>query len=267
MSTEGELVGSELVFASGATNRFADPVLVWNGLNYGLLMREFLPGYYYTFHFVLISAEGRIIHPLAPLNDRAGLYNSSTQELLWNGSNFVWLRTEQRDGISVLLLQFVSEEGELFGEEVRLSDTVSTAALTWTGTEYGLVYDRSSAVPSRAYFQRLNEDGEPLGEPIMLIESVNSRSRHPDVVWGDDGYVVFLLDNRVASDQGLRFVRLTEEGLIVGQGIVTWVPIGSDRMGYQELNIVLGNRDYALLWTTVLYPDLGLYFRRIGGCW
>ncbi len=154
------------------------------------------------------AANGRGAATWCPLTETWGV----TYWDYTDGTSDVYFRQLSEEGVPVDDAKLITRApGDAFG-----------AAMVWTGTEYGLVWqDRRDGV-WEIYFNRLTPDGEKLG-PDRRVTFAADWSINPTLIWTGVEYVVAWQDwrHRVSAPDNFEvyFTFLDREGLEIGDDI------------------------------------------------
>jgi hypothetical protein len=237
--------------------------IVWVGDRYGLAWQDRRDGDYEVY-FTILDENGEKVHADTRLTEAFGF--SVNVALTWNGTEFITVWQDERDGLFNLYGQRISVDSEPIGENVAMTDPQggfgnegpSVAAGV---TTVGVAWTVGDAFTHFIQFQTFTPELAASSTPISITNGTTD-AVYPTVVWNNDRYVVAWFD-KSANPKAIYAAALNEAGEI----IVPPTPIsepGSFRSRYPNLR-PLGDR------LLVVYSDdrdqndgYELYSRMIG---
>ncbi|MBU1146579.1 CHAP domain-containing protein [Patescibacteria group bacterium] len=186
------------VISDSGTESF--PTLVWAGTQYGLAYTVSTDGYQQILFVRMDSSGARVggVTTVAAFDSLGRLY-AETVDLIWQGSEFalVWTKN-MASGAREVYFRRLDATGTPLASEVLVAssaDIIYNVAFTWSGSEYGLTWEKSSSLSATAYFVRLDADGTVLGSAIELSASQRVWEKVA-VVWTGHEYIMAWSDNR-----------------------------------------------------------------------
>lgn len=145
-------------------------------------------------YFARATDTGRRIGDQLRVTDLAT--GAGHPDLAWTGAEFalVWEDRRAHPELEELYLRRISPDGQLVGQEVRLTwgtqqgQHSTNPALVWTGSAYGLAFDRHLGQGNfEVFFLALAPDGQPTAEPLRLSHA-SGPSRKPSLAWTGQGF-------------------------------------------------------------------------------
>jgi hypothetical protein len=113
------------------------------------------------------------------------------------------------------------------------NDSFISISVVWTGSEFGIVWDRDGI-----YFTRVSAEGVEIGNEQLLTTtacygpSLCYHSNYPSMVWTGSEFVIAYRANRVRDLSDIYFIRLTSHGInINGETRLTY----TNEQNYFEL--------------------------------
>jgi len=174
--------------------------LAWTGSEFGLAWDDNRNGSPYNMevYFTRISASGVEIGDDIRITNKSG--DAGSTNLAWTGSEFGLSWCDDRDGNREIYFLRLSSSGAEIGSETRITfdsaESVETA-LSWTGSEFGLVWRDNREGNNEIYFTRLSASGVKL-DPDLRITSNAAESLNPrcGLVWTGSEFGVSWDDDR-----------------------------------------------------------------------
>jgi hypothetical protein len=153
-------------------------------------------------------------------------------------------------GLRVLSRVPVSEVGQ----------AIDRPSMTWTGSEYALVWMGPLGEDSYLRFARVDTDGGVASERT-LIEDAEGIRRCPSITWSGSEFGVAWDEHRLDIDRHLPyFERLDASGTTTMAGN----DIGLDRWGSGWHSLVWTGSEYGIAWSTSrASPGYRMYFSRL----
>jgi putative metal-binding protein len=175
-----------------STPSFVNPKVTWSGSEYGLAWTHCsatsCQGY-----FVRLDPYGQKIGADLQLSNAPG--DRGVDALIWTGSSFAlavtdWTDWHHDDG--EIYLVRLDSGGSLVGQETRVTHSPTNsflAKLTWTGSEFGLIWIEDLGVDDgdgglQVNFGRVDSEGTKLDPDIRITDgSLGSLWTSQDLVW------------------------------------------------------------------------------------
>jgi hypothetical protein len=170
--------------------------------------------------------------------------SSSAPALVWDGSAFgaAWAENRERDGRFVFTrldraLQPLGArvEGPWFGSGV------STPALAWSGTMYGLLWVGHDEAGGSIHFERFDAEGRTAG-PAIILDGGSGDSR-PRLAWDGARFVVVLDDARTLV---VRFV--SPDGVVIDPGADYLIAPLPEAVELDGVALAGNGRGFGLVW-------------------
>lgn len=215
--------------------------ILWIGDRYGLAWQDRRSGDY-QIYFTVLDAAGTKKHADTQLTFAQGF--SVNPAMAWNGSEFLVVWQDDRDGTFNLFGQRVDADSAPIGGNVQL--TMDQGAL---GNEapsvavglktVGVAWALGDAMSHLIQFQALSPDlGTPVAPPIT-VSSGATEAVYPNIVWNKDRYVVAWFD-KSASPKAIYAAAVKEDGTLITPATAITHP-GAFRSRYPFLR-PLGDR-------------------------
>ncbi|MBI4091003.1 MAG: hypothetical protein HY422_03185, partial [Candidatus Komeilibacteria bacterium] len=131
--------------------------------------------------------------------------------------------------------------------------------LTWTGSEYGVIWADCTAANNdwEIYFSRLDRSGKKIGQDLRLTNAVGF-SAYPSIAWNGDEYGFVWHDRRYDSGDIL-FARINRYGYKIGTDVrLTTHPSSS-----QSPFITWTGSEYGVTWYDYRDGNYEVYFTRM----
>ncbi|MFA5129123.1 MAG: MopE-related protein [Patescibacteria group bacterium] len=256
---------SRLTNSAGDSN---SPAVAWTGSELGIVWEDWRAG--------IPNAEiyfARADTSLARIGDEVRVTNASwgsrEPSLSWTGSEYgvAWydLRVDSRSEVFFTRLDSTGLE---IGDDIQLTDHFALSgasyelSLTWTGSDYGIVFQDSRLSSMDIFFVRLDSGGIAIAPEAPAISDSGPES-FPVLVWTGSQYG---LAYTVSIDgyQQIFFARFDSSG--VRTGAVTRVASfdSGGRFYAETVDLVWQGREFALVWTKNMASGAReVYFRRL----
>lgn len=256
---------SRLTNSAGDSNF---PAVAWTGSELGVVWEDWRAG--------IPNAEiyfARADTSLARIGDEVRVTNASwgsrEPSLSWTGSEYgvAWydLRVDSRSEVFFTRLDSTGLE---IGDDIQLTDHFALSgasyelSLTWTGSNYGIVFQDSRLSPMDIFFVRLDSGGIAIASEAPVISDSGPES-FPVLVWTGSQYGLAYTVS-VDGYQQIFFARFDSSG--VRTGAVTRVASfdSGGRFYAETVDLVWQGREFALVWTKNMASGAReVYFRRL----
>ncbi len=217
---EGEKQGVDTQITTLGEGRARLPSLMWTGDDFGLVWQANYGGEE-LIAFQRVDSTGSAIGSTVFLSDRTDMVPSTNPSAVWTGSVYGVVWTERAsDFTHQVHFTSVSAAGAPSGTVNQVTEGSGEASgrtpLTWTGSEYGLVWNSSDGMNMQVAFTRIGADGTREGGEVFLSDSP-FYSSHPMIAWTGSEYAVTWWDSG-ESPPGEYFAsahltRLTPDGV------------------------------------------------------
>lgn len=159
----------------------------------------------------------------------------------------------------------MSDDGELIGSEVRLTEAAFVSALPsaqWTGTEYAVTWFDGRHGNEEIYFARYDTTGGRIGDEVRVTDDPG-QSRLATLAWTGSEFGITWQDNRSGSEE-VYFVSLTETGTLKGDTAV----VSTDTTSSWNPFVHWSGSDYIASWHDDRHDgESEVYASFLGGCW
>jgi hypothetical protein len=190
--------------------------LVWVGDRYGLAWEDRRTGDYEVY-FTLLDEAGNKKHADTQLTFAQGF--SINVSMAWNGTEFLVVWQDDRDGLFNLFGQRVDVDGTPIGSNVQLTTNIGNLGNESPSVAAGLktvgvAWSLGDAVHHQVLFQTYSVD---LTQPVSTVLSITdgtTESVYPSVVWNKDRYVVTWYD-KTANPKAVYAAAVAEDGTIL----------------------------------------------------
>jgi hypothetical protein len=258
----GTVVGTPLQVTAADGGSYG-PAHVWNGSEYGVSWYDDRDGNR-EIYFTRVSGAGSKIGPdVRVTNDPGSSDNVGTRSIAWTGSQYGVCWIDDRHGTREVFFARVAPDGAMVGSDVRVTSDAAmaaSAALVWTGSQFGLVWTSDRDGNREVYFARLAPGGALAGSHVRVTTAVND-SDFPDIAWTGSEFGVAWNDERMAVDSGSPyFVRISVAGVIVGPEL----QVATHRSIMPSLQWT--GSEYGVTWEDDRFGSFEIFFNRIGFC-
>jgi len=179
----------------------SEPAIAWTGSEYGIAWVGASGGrqIYFT---RLDPSGGRLLSPVRVTLPPA---NALHPAIVWTGSEYGLVWVDYRNG-STLDIHFVrlDASGARIGAETLVStvpdDIDAAPSLTWTGSEYGIVWRDQRMGNPEIFLARLTATGVKIGDDTRVTTDPG-RSDLPSVVWTGSQYGISFVDDREGNNE------------------------------------------------------------------
>jgi hypothetical protein len=254
---------SRLTTSVGDSNA---PVLVWTGAELGVAWEDWRAGSPNAeIYFARADAS------LARIGDEVRVTNapwgSNGSSLAWTGTEYGLAWYDFRSWCDIYFAR-LDTAGLKIGSDIPLTDHTSITgssrepSITWTGSEFGIVFRDSRLSPQDLFFFRLNPDGT-LITPEAPIVSDSGTENFPILVWTGAQYG---LAYTVSIDgyQQILFVRTDSSGGRIGGATSVAAFDSLGRFYAETADLVWQGSEFALVWTKNMASGAReVYFRKI----
>ncbi len=258
---DGALPPSDCTFTNvrvtDSTGTASEPVMVSNGSGYGVAWGDSRDGNS-EIYFALLDADGaKIGGDVRLTNDPA---SSEGISIVWTGSEYGIAWYDLRDGDYEIYFTRVDASGDEIGDDVRVTNDDArqwSAALAWSGTEYGVAWWDNRDGDDEIYFARLDSTGAKIGSDLR-VTSAMGRSEGPSIVSNGSGYAIAFSDDRTGNDL-IYVARIDALGMEVDQEVA----VSTGTTGSASLaSIVFDGAGYGVGWEDSRTGMQELWFAR-----
>lgn len=191
--------------------------IVWVGDRYGVAWQDRRDGDYEVYFSLLDENGVKVEGGDRRLTNASGFSINVT--LAWNGTEFIPVWQDERNGLFDLFAQRLDIGGNPIGDNVQLTDGSSIgqnneAPSVAAGTKgIGVAWASGDAITHLIQFQTFTAELEPLSPTIILADGT-TEAVFPTVVWNKDRYIVAWFD-KTASPRGIYGAAISEDGQLL----------------------------------------------------
>lgn len=214
--------------------------VVWVGDRYGFAWQDRRDGDY-EIYFTLLDEFGAKVIPDTRLSNAFGF--SVNVSLAWNGSQFIVVWQDEREGMFNLYGQRVNLDGSAPDGNVAMTDVNGPFGNEGPSVSAGLsgvgvAWTVGDAYTHLIQFQVYQPDLKPAAPAISLTDG-STDAVYPMVVWNKDRYVIVWFD-KSASPKAIYGATVGEDGNMITPPVALSAP-GAFRSRYPYLR-PLGDR-------------------------
>lgn len=189
--------------------------IVWVGDRYGFAWQDRRDGDYEVY-FTLLNESGAKVIQDTRLSNAFGF--SVNVALTWNGTEFIVVWQDERDGLFNIYGQRVSVDGMPSGDNVAMTDPNSSFGNEGPSVAAGLsgvgvAWTVGDAYTHLIQFQTYLPDLSPAAPAISLTDG-STDAVYPTVVWNRDRYVIAWFD-KSASPKAIYAAAVAEDGTLL----------------------------------------------------
>ena len=262
ISSAGAKIGSDLRVTSAAGSSIY-PSLTWTGSEFGVSWDDYRDGSdgsgYQEIYFARVSAAGaKLGSDLRVTNDAS---YSVFPTLSWTGSEFGVSWDDYRDGNEEIYFARVSSAGAKIGSDLRVTSAAGSSiysSLTWTGSEFGVIWYDGRNAYWEIYFARVSSSGAKLGSDLRVTSNAYYFTDH-SLSWAGSEFGVSWSDNRDGNFE-IYFARLSSTGTKLGSDLR--VTNAANDRGYTSLSWT--GSEFGVSWWDNRDGNAEIYFARIG---
>ncbi len=214
LNASGDEIGADVPVTAGPSGAFPGSI-AWNDRDheYGLIWSQQYGTDPNQKNVTLqrAAADGHLLGTAQRASSATG--GSDYVFAVWSGTGYGAAWVQFRNGGVSTSFQRLNADGTAVGTELSLSTAGVTGynvALTWTGTEYGVVWNEVQGTTTRVFFARVSADGQLVGTTHDLVAGVR-----PTIAWSGKNYAIAYSDKRDATDQ-IYLAKLSSDGTMVG---------------------------------------------------
>ena len=225
-----------------------NPVVKWTGDAFKLFWTEEND---FLLHMTTLSAAGLGIQGEGIVASFPN--NGFDLSVAWTGSEFGVLMVGPDEINPVnhanpLLFARLNPDGRLIGDIVQATDLLTSTpwepALSWTGSEYGLVWYDYHYSDLEVSFARISSTGNKLGRDVRITDTPAQCSTVPALSWTGSEYGLVWSDNTSDYGHDIFFARLDGEGRALGPHL----ELNYDSQDSYSPNIVWTGSEYGIIW-------------------
>ncbi|MGK4004269.1 putative metal-binding motif-containing protein [Sorangium sp. So ce1036] len=190
--------------------------IVWVGDRYGVAWQDRRDGDYEVY-FSLLDEDGQKVEGGDRRISSAPGFSVNVA-LTWNGTEFIPVWQDERNGLFDLYAQRIDVDGNLIGDNVQLTDSSNgfgneapAAAAGRSGI--GVAWATGDAATHFIKFQTFTAELDPRS-PVITLTTGDTDAVYPTVVWNGDRYVVAWFD-KSASPKGIYGAAISEDGEVL----------------------------------------------------
>ena len=199
LGSTGVKQGADVRVTIFSTDAMA-PSLAWTGSQFGVSWHDQLNGIAEVF-FTRISDAGVKLGSDVRLTSFG--VGSRFPSLTWTGSQFGVSWADDRNGDSEIYFCRVSAAGSKQGADVRLTSATGDSThpqLSWTGSEFGVVWEDSRGSGPEIYFATVSATGSKSGTDLRVTGGLGA-STAPALVWSGSEFASVWTDARDGNDE------------------------------------------------------------------
>ena len=197
LTAGGDEIGSEVSIDTDPVAQGCCSRMVWTGIEYGLVWNASVSGDQEV-RFCRLTSAGSPIGSITVLESLAEMPDSTSPNLIWDGSNLSLVWTGNATDNDEIYLTRIDESGVEIGVEIQLTNTADRSrypAIVWNGNEYGLFWQEISSTSQLDYFTRFGRDGRRLSPDIPFSFSQYHDDRL-SLIWTGHEYILAWSDYR-----------------------------------------------------------------------
>jgi hypothetical protein len=194
ISADGARIGSEVRITTEAATS-DNPSLAWTGSTFGVAWNDYRDANE-EIYLALVSDAGVKLGSDVRITTSTG--SSIRPALVWTGSEFGVGWQDNRDGNPEIYLARISDAGVKVGTDVRVTTDSSASYkpdMTWTGSEYALVWYDYRDGNTEIYLALVSADGVKASADLRITADADT-SEEPDVAWSGSTLGVTWWDDR-----------------------------------------------------------------------
>lgn len=210
-----------------------------------------------------------IVDGLIPMGPDVVASGSSTNgrfpAMAWTGSEFGIAYEDNITGHTEIHIRRMSADGSPVGDSLPLTDHSEggagvSAAITWTGSEFGIAWTDGRDGQGEIYFVRVNSIGNKIGVESRITNTTAS-PEGVSVAWTGSEFGLIWGEERSGGDEQVYFSRVN----IIGDKVGSDFAVTSDAVyssGYSmDTALAWNGVNYAVSWTDDRVDDDGdIYF-------
>jgi hypothetical protein len=215
--------------------------IVWIGDRYGIAWQDRRDGSYEAY-FTVLKSDGGKAYPDTRLSFAAGF--SVNVDLAWNGTEFIVVWQDDRNGLFEVMAQRVSVDSVPVGSNITLSnpegfDDEAPAVASGTSS-VGVAWANGQAGIQVLRFRTFQQTTlEPRSE-LMTVTDGMSEAVYPSVVWNEDRYVISWFV-RSGATRAVYAATYDEDGVVLTPPTAVSQPPGNAASRYPTM-LALGDR-------------------------
>jgi hypothetical protein len=180
--------------------------------------------------------------------------------LAWTGSEFGVAWHDGRNGTDEIYFARIASDGDTIGLDIRITTTVAESrnpSLTWTGSEFGVVWHDDRDGNWEVYFALISSTGAKIG-PDLRVTSDAASSASPQITWASSEFGISWFDQRNGNRE-IYFSRVSSIGDKIGTDVR--VTISADDSRYPT--ITWTGTEYGVSWYDMRDGNPEIYFARL----
>ncbi len=234
------------------------PDLVRTADGYGVAWRDERDGNPEIYFALLDLAGVKVGTDVRVTNDPD---SSTDPAVVWTGSGFGIVWTDDRDGNDEVYFAAVDAAGTKLGGDVRVTNDAASSRspdVAWTGTEYGVAWSDSRDGNAEIYVVRLDASGAPVGAESRVTSDA-AESAEPSLAWSGTEYGLAWHDRRDTAAE-VYFARLSALGAKIGGDVPVTADDGADSTAPA---VVWNGGGFGVAWTDARPAAAGVYLARL----
>lgn len=256
LDSSGTKIGSDTRITYYSNNS-QYPSLVWNDSGYGIAWQEKKDGNDETY-FALLNADGTKSGSDIRITDDDS--NSRYPSLVWDGSGYGIAWEDDREGNYEIYFSQLDPDGTEVVDDVRLTNASQNsdhAAISWTGSEYGIAWQDLRDGNYEIYFTLVSSSGVEIGDDARITN--DGFSMYPSMRWSGSEYGVVWQDNRDVNTE-IYFGRISSTGSHIGDDL----RVTQDSASSSTPDLTRTGSDFAVAWHDNRDGNSEIYFQLIG---
>ncbi len=182
--------------------------------------------------------------------------------LVWSGSEYGTTWADNRHGSYEVYFARLDTSGAVVGSELRVTDATDGSGvprIAWTGSHYGIVWQRGTITDTDVHFARIWPTGTVIGTELVVTDTTR-HARYADVAWSGSTFGLVWEDTRrPLGGQDLYFQSVGEDGTPLG-GNVQVVQLSAS-LSFPR--IAWSGSEFAIVWGDNPVGNFEVYFARL----
>jgi len=191
----------------------------------------------------IVSQSGNLVGSNFPISSAPS--DQQFPAIAWDGTNYLVVWMDSRNGDYDIYGQRVSPSGNLIGDNFSIStatDVQVFPAIAWDGANYLVVWQDRRNGTEDIYGQRVSPSGNLIGDNFSISTAANEQVL-PDVAWDGTNYLVVWQDKRNGTED-IYGQLVSPSGSLVGNNF----PISEATDIQGRSAIAWGETKYLVVW-------------------
>ena len=243
-SSEGARIGTDVLIDDGEDN--GNPAIAWTGSELAVVWDHLDDSSRPWIHLVRVSADGSSVSDAMRVSPGP---DSRAADIVWTGTELGVTWAGQPDEYQLFFAR-IAPDGTPPIEVVQLTVDTGTfeskPSIAWTGSEYGIAFERGEGDSTCAiFFVRVSAEGVKIGEEVLVQAIGCSTPEEPSLVWTGTDFGLAFGDRVEGWQPYLLFARISAAGLVEG------IParVTEDLCGnHCAPSLAWAGAEYGLLW-------------------